>query len=381
MSFNPAEMSLSGSNDVFMSNPQGSQVLSYQSGIGKWANATLTDASASAKGVVQLTGDLGGTAASPTVPGLANKANTSHTHAATDIASGTLNISRIPTGSTASTVSLGNHTHTAATTSVDGFMAAADKTKLDGIATGANNYTHPTGDGNLHVPATGTTNNGEVLKAGATAGSIAWGTLTATDVGAAATSHTHAATDIASGTIGTARLGSGTANSTTYLRGDSTWATVAGASDATTSAKGIVQLAGDLTGTAALPSVAKINGVTLPASAPSNGQVLTATGASTTAWSSPTVLNVYTPVARTANYTAANHDFVVCNATSAGFTVTLPTAAAGAEVRVLKVDSSVNSVIVVGNGNATLAGSVSYVVNNQWQSQDFASDGTNWYCV
>lgn len=66
------------------------------------------------------------------------------------------------------------HTHSAATTSVAGFMSAADKTKLNGIATGANNYTHPTGDGNLHVPATGTTNAGKVLTAGATAGSISW---------------------------------------------------------------------------------------------------------------------------------------------------------------------------------------------------------------
>ena len=33
-------------------------------------------------------------------------------------------------------------------------------------------------------------------------------------------------TSITSGTIATARLGSGTANSTTYLRGDQTWATV-----------------------------------------------------------------------------------------------------------------------------------------------------------
>lgn len=37
-------------------------------------------------------------------------------------------------------------------------------------------YTHPTSDGYLHVPATGTTNNGKVLKAGATAGSLVWGT-------------------------------------------------------------------------------------------------------------------------------------------------------------------------------------------------------------
>lgn len=60
----------------------------------------------------------------------------------------------------------------------------------------------------------------------ATGGSDA---LTAADIGAAATSHTHAASDITSGTIDTARLASGTANSTTYLRGDQTWATVAAA--------------------------------------------------------------------------------------------------------------------------------------------------------
>lgn len=44
-------------------------------------------------------------------------------------------------------------------------------------------YVHPTGDGNLHVPATGTTNNGKVLKAGATAGSATWSQLTKSDVG------------------------------------------------------------------------------------------------------------------------------------------------------------------------------------------------------
>ena len=47
----------------------------------------------------------------------------------------------------------------------------------------ANTYVHPTNDGNLHVPVTSTTNNGKVLKAGSTAGSIAWSTLTSTDVG------------------------------------------------------------------------------------------------------------------------------------------------------------------------------------------------------
>lgn len=45
------------------------------------------------------------------------------------------------------------------------------------------------------------------------------------DADYAALSHTHAAADITSGTMDTARLGSGTANNTTFLRGDQTWAT------------------------------------------------------------------------------------------------------------------------------------------------------------
>ena len=55
--------------------------------------------------------------------------------------------------------------------------------------------------------------------------------------------------------VPTVNLGGNGASTTTFLRGDQTWVTPPGAADATTSSKGIIELAGDLNGTAALPTV------------------------------------------------------------------------------------------------------------------------------
>lgn len=44
-------------------------------------------------------------------------------------------------------------------------------------------YTHPSTDGSLHVPATGTTNNTKVLKAGSSAGSFSWGQVLFSELG------------------------------------------------------------------------------------------------------------------------------------------------------------------------------------------------------
>lgn len=64
--------------------------------------------------------------------------------------------------------------HGLATGAVNGFMSSSAYNKLSGIAENANNYVHPTGDGNLHVPASGTGNSGKVLTATDTAGVYEW---------------------------------------------------------------------------------------------------------------------------------------------------------------------------------------------------------------
>ena len=122
-------------------------------------------------------------------------------------------------GTVSDHVGSGGSTHAAATTSTAGFMSATDKTKLDGVEAGANAYTHPTGDGNLHVPATGTTNSGKVLTAGASAGSLSWvaplalGSTAGTALGTAAagtattaarSDHVHPVQTSVSGNAGTA---------------------------------------------------------------------------------------------------------------------------------------------------------------------------------
>ncbi len=68
------------------------------------------DATTTSKGIVQLAGDLGGTAAAPTVPGLAGKAATVHTHSPADV-TGTAVITTDPRLSDARTPTA--HTHPA----------------------------------------------------------------------------------------------------------------------------------------------------------------------------------------------------------------------------------------------------------------------------
>ena len=64
-------------------------------------------------------------------------------------------------GNTPVAEQISDHASTMASTTVSGHMSASDKSKLDGIDTGANKYTHPTTAGNKHIPSGGS--SGQVL--------------------------------------------------------------------------------------------------------------------------------------------------------------------------------------------------------------------------
>ena len=96
--------------------------------------------------------------------------------------------------------------------------------KIDGTETTV--YTHPTGDGYSHVPATGTTNNGKVLMAGSAANSASWQSLPEASSSVAGITIVGASGGAAAYSHGNHVPTTETANNARFLRNDNTWQTV-----------------------------------------------------------------------------------------------------------------------------------------------------------
>lgn len=384
--------------DVDGSSPSDGQSLVYSTSSSAWVPATVTasgsvsDATTGAKGIVQLAGDLGGTASAPTTPTAVHLAGT-------ETISGTKTFSASPVVPTPTT-----GTQAANKTYVDSAVTSGATPDATSAVKGKIQLT-----GDLGGTAASPTVPGLATKATDTAVVHNTGAETVAGV----------KTFSSSPVVPTPTTGTQAANKT-YV--DSVAAS--GAPDATTTTKGIVQLAGDLTGTAASPQVAsgaitsgkiasgavnadkiandavenihinsaavtsqKIasNAVTYsklsPTTAPTTGQVLSFDGTGLL-WTTPSGGggSMWTAVAKSANYTAVSGNFIICNAAAAGFTITLPAAANGAYVRIKKVDATGNA-IIVAPPSGQIDNLTTDVVNTQWQSSDYASDGTSWYRV
>lgn len=180
----------------------------------------------------------------------------------------------------------------------------------------------------------------------------------------------------------------------------------------TTSTLGVVQLAGDLGGTATSPtvtglthagnyvtSVATGTGLTGGATG-SNGAALTlsavAAGASTSGIlqlntdlggtsTAPTVVSVhYATTAKTAAYTAANTDtWIDCATATGAYSITLPTAVGrnGKMFVIKKSDSSVNACTVATTSSQTIDGVTSVALVAQYSTLRVVSNNVNWETV
>lgn len=89
-------------------------------------------------------------------------------------------------------------------------------------------------------------------------------------------------------------------------------------------------------------------------------------------------------VAKTGAYTATDADAVIlCDASGAGFTVTLPPAAdrTGKVFEVKKIDVSANSVTVDGSGAETIDDGTTAVLTMQYEAITIVSDGAAWFIL
>jgi hypothetical protein len=231
--------------------------------------ATLTiDSSTRLDGSGASSGDVltwNGTAYAPATPGSGAPSNatyivqTANASLSNEQALGALATGILKNTTTTGVLSIAtgsdlpSHTHTAS--DITNFNESVDDRVAVLLTEGTNvtlTYNDASNTLTIDVPTFAPTNatyitqtsNGTLTNEQAL-GSLATGILkntTTTGVLSIATgsdlpSHTHAASDITSGTMATARLGSGTANSSSYLRGDQTWATISAVTGSGTSGR------------------------------------------------------------------------------------------------------------------------------------------------
>lgn len=301
---------LSGDTDVAIVTPANGQVLTYDTASSTWKNKASAVTSVAGKtgavtlaesDITNLASDLAAKASTSSLATVATSGSytdlTGKPILATVATSGSYtdlsNKPTIPTVTDATTVTKGILQLAG---DLSGTAASPIVAKVNGIGVGG---TPPT--------------TGQVLTATSST-AAAWSTPASapvTSVAGKTGAVSLAESDIANLTTDLAAKASTASLATVATSGSYTDLTnkpvIPTVSDATTTGKGIVQLAGDLAGTAASPTVAKVNGITVTGT-PTSGQVLTASSASAATWSAPGSAPVTSVAGKTGAVTLTSAD-------------------------------------------------------------------------
>ena len=352
--------------------------------------AGVVDATTTVKGKIQLAGDLTGTAALPTI---ANNAVTTGkildgTIASADLADGAVTAVKLnQMAATSGQVLKWNGTAwaPAADTDTDTNTTYTGSTS---VSLNGTSFERPalTGD----VTAAANSNATTIANNAVTTSKILDGTIATADLADGNVTMPKIAQ--AGATSGQVIKWNGTAwapatdSDTTYSAGSGVTITAGSiaVNDATTTAKGIVQLAGDLGGTADLPTVP---GLALKEDLINKATTFVANESSDVKY--PTVKAVVDYIAYSdiksiaSNYTILGHDYtLLCDTSIAGFTLTLPAPSLANKGKIYvinKVDESNN---VLGFVPSLKLSNTSNVTSLNYSAKIYIqSDGLSWVII
>jgi len=175
-----------------------------------------------------------------------------------------------------------------------------------------------------------------------------------------------------------------------WINGSSNWAAVPAPSGSFTAG-------GDLSGSSSSQNVIALHSATTSvnvgsATAPTSGQVLTATSSTTATWQTPsgggsglTAPVVASVVTKTGSYTITTSDYIILCNNSGAINLTLPSPSTTGQVYVIKDiagTAETNNITIVRAGSEKIEGvAASYIFRTNWGKITLVSNGTDWFIV
>ena len=85
---------------------------------------------------------------------------------------------------------------------------------------------------------------------------------------------------------------------------------------------------------------------------------------------------------KTTAYTASTEEYLFCDGTTAGFSITLPAVSAGLQYTITKTDAiTTHNITVDGNSSETIDGELTQALTTQYDAITIVSNGTTWFTL